>query len=203
MSSPFSINHQIMEVLRRIIRSIDLQSRRLMEQCGLTGPQLITLEAAAQMGPVSASALARAVHLSPPTLTGILDRLEKRGFVERFRDTRDRRSWLVTITPQGHRLLESEPSALHRQFVVELAKLADWEQSQMLSTLQRIAGMMETPDADELPVPGLVAEFTDSSPPVPADSPAEPLPGLNSQGIPLALDDARSSPCSDASQALS
>lgn len=140
---------QILAVLRRIIRATDLHSRRLVETVGLTGPQLVTLETAAHLGPISTTALARSIYLSPATVTGILDRLERRGLLERFRDTRDRRSWLVTVTDAGRELLESSPSPLQSQFRAKLDKLADWEQSQILSSLQRIASMMETEEEEK------------------------------------------------------
>lgn len=147
-----SIENQIVAAIRRIIRAIDLQSRRLVDEFGLTGPQLVTLEAAAGLGPVSAGALAKAVHLSRPTLTGILDRLERRGLISRDRDQRDRRSWSVRVTPAGHTILEQTPSLLQDRFRSELAKLEEWEQTLTLATLQRIASMMEAEDLEAAPV---------------------------------------------------
>jgi DNA-binding MarR family transcriptional regulator len=147
-----SIENQILAAIRRIIRAIDLQSRRLVDEFGLTGPQLVTLEAAAELGPVSAGALAKAVHLSRPTLTGILDRLERRAFITRERDQRDRRSWTVTVTAAGHKILEKTPSLLQDRFRSELAKLEEWEQTLTLGTLQRIASMMEAEELDAAPV---------------------------------------------------
>ncbi|MBN2445807.1 MAG: winged helix-turn-helix transcriptional regulator [Phycisphaerae bacterium] len=146
------IENQVVAALRRIIRAIDLQSRRLVEEFGLTGPQLVTLEAAASLGPVSASVLARTVHLSRPTLTGILDRLERRGFISRDRDQRDRRSWSVGVTPAGQEILERTPSLLQNSFRQELAKLEQWEQTLILAMLQRIASMMDVEDLDAAPV---------------------------------------------------
>lgn len=147
-----SIENQIVAAVRRIIRAVDLQSRRLVEDFGLTGPQLVTLEATAQLGPASAGALARAVHLSRPTLTGILDRLERRGLICRNRDERDRRSWSVTVTPAGQKILDETPSLLQDRFRSELANLEEWEQTLTLATLQRIAFMMEAEDLDAAPV---------------------------------------------------
>ncbi len=152
MSHNLTIENQIVAGIRRIIRAIDLQSRRLAEEFGLTGPQLVTLQAAAELGTVSAGVLAKAVHLSRPTLTGILDRLERRGLVTRSRDERDRRSWLVTVTPAGQRTLDDTPSLLQDRFRLELARLEQWERTTMLATLQRIASMMEAEDLEAAPV---------------------------------------------------
>ncbi len=140
---------QILASLRRIARSIELHSRRLTEEIGLTGPQLAVLREATRSGPLRIGELARALHLSQPTVTGILDRLEKRGLVERTRPQNDRRTVNVNATLAGQELLDRAPSLLQDRFRRELRKLEDWEQTQMLALLQRIAGMMEgeTPDA--------------------------------------------------------
>ena len=143
MPPNLSIENQIVAAIRRIIRAIDLQSRRLQEQFALTGPQLVTLQAAAQLGPVAGSVLAEAVHLSRPTVTGILDRLERRELINRVRDVKDRRSWLITVTEAGQTVLDNAPSLLQERFRSELSTLEKWEQTLMLGTLQRIASMME------------------------------------------------------------
>lgn len=146
-----SIEQQIVAAMRRIIRAVDLHSRRLHERHGLTGPQLATLQAAASLGPVPAGTLARSVHLSQPTVTGILNRLESRDLVKRTRGTQDRRTVTVEVTREGHRLLASAPSLLQDQFRRALAGLQDWENTMILTTLQRIASMMDAQDLDAAP----------------------------------------------------
>ena len=133
------------------MRAVDLHSRRLVEECGLTGPQLATLQEAAKTGPLPASGLARAVHLSGATMTGILTRLEKRGLVARTRGEADRRTVIVSVTKAGHEVLERTPSLLQDRFRLELSGLEEWEQMLMLANLQRIASMMDAEDLDAAP----------------------------------------------------
>ncbi|MBK8268035.1 MAG: winged helix-turn-helix transcriptional regulator [Planctomycetes bacterium] len=123
-----------------------------MEEFGLTGPQLAVLGAAARMGRISVSALARMVHLSQPTVTGILDRLVRRGLMERVREERDRRNVIVIVTLQGHDVLVKAPSLLQDRFRRELAKLREWELTMTLGTLQRIAEMMEADGLEASPI---------------------------------------------------
>jgi DNA-binding MarR family transcriptional regulator len=144
---PLAAEDQIVAALRRIMHAVELHSRRLVERVGLTGPQLAVLSMAAKVGPRPTGELARLVHLSQPTVTGILDRMERRGLVQRVRAQQDRRTVNISVTDAGRELLERAPSLLQNQFRQELEKLRDWELTLMLSTLQRIAGMME---ADEL-----------------------------------------------------
>lgn len=139
---------RIVAALRRIVRAIDLHSRTLADEHGLTGPQVATLRVVASRGPLPAGAIARAVHLGRPTMTGLLTRLEARGLLVRQRSTTDRRSVLVQITADGRAALQRAPSLLQDRFRQRLTRLADWERAMLLATLGRVASMM---DAGELP----------------------------------------------------
>jgi len=153
------LEDEILTAIRRIVRAIDLHSRKLVEQAGLTGPQLATLRTAMRLGPVSIGSLARSVQLGQPTVSGILDRLARRGLVRRDRSNTDRRSVVITVTPAGAQALQDTPSLLQDRFASELEKLEDWERHQVLSVLQRIASMMAAEDLDASPhlVTGSVA----------------------------------------------
>ena len=143
---------EIVSALRRIVRAIDLRSRRLFEESGLTGPQLLVLREASRLSGAPISALARAVVLSQPTVSGIVDRLERRGMVRRSRGTGDRRTVMVAVTTEGARTLRDAPSLLQERFRSELERLEEWEQTQLLATLQRVAAMMDAEEIDAAPV---------------------------------------------------
>lgn len=138
-----SVEDQIARALRQISRATDLHSRALLQNHGLTAPQLATLLEIERMQPVSAGTLAAQIHLGSATLTGVLDRLEQRGLVCRTRHAGDRRSILLSLTDQGTALFASAPSQLCESFSRRLATLPEWEQTNILSTLQRVAEMME------------------------------------------------------------
>jgi len=138
-----SIENQVIVALRRISRAIDLHSRALLQQYGMTAPQLAALHAVAAIQPASASTVAKRVHVSLATLSGIFNRLEGRGLLRRSRGGSDRRTVMVSLTESGAHLLESAPSLLQDRFRQELRKLHQWEQTLLLSSLQRVATMME------------------------------------------------------------
>lgn len=145
------IEQQIVAAIRKIVRAVDLHSRRLVDAHGLTGPQLATLHAARRIGPAPASAVARAVHLSQPTITGILSRLQQRGLISRTPSEIDRRATLIAITPEGERVLDTAPSLLQDRFRTELSRLPSWERHQILATLQRVATLMDAESIDASP----------------------------------------------------
>ncbi|MBK8974793.1 MAG: MarR family transcriptional regulator [Planctomycetes bacterium] len=151
-----SLDDRIVAALRRIVRAVDLHSRRLVELHGLTGPQVALLRALDRLGPLAAGALAREVQLSQPTVTGIVSRLVQRGLVERARSAADRRSVVVEITAAGRVALARAPSLLQDRFRARLAGLESWEQTMLLAALQRVAAMMDASELGASPhlVPG-------------------------------------------------
>jgi len=149
--STLSTEHRIVAAIRKIVRAVDLHSRRLTESCGLTGPQLATLQEVARLDSASPSAIARAVHLSQGTVTGILQRLERQGFIARQKSEADRRNVIIEVTPEGRRVLDSAPSLLQDEFREELGRLEEWERLMILSTLQRVAGLMGAQEIDSSP----------------------------------------------------
>ena len=152
MATTDLLEDEIVSALRRIVRAIELHSRRLIEECGLTGPQIVVLREAGRLGGASIGALARAVSLGQPTVSGILDRLEAQGLVRRKRSKQDRRAVFVSVTPKGARILAKTPSLLQDRFRSELAKLEPWERTQILALLQRLAAMMDAEALDAAPM---------------------------------------------------
>jgi DNA-binding MarR family transcriptional regulator len=147
---------EILKSLRRIIRAVDLYSRRLIAQSGLSGPQLVCLRALERLGSMQTYQLADAVHLSAATVCGILNRLEQRGLVARARQHDDRRRVVVSLTEAGEDTVNNAPPALHDNFLQKLRALPLTEREAMQATLATIVGMMAAGDLDAAPllVPG-------------------------------------------------
>ena len=100
------VEDRVLRSLRRIVRAIDLHSRQLESQFGLTGPQLVCLRVIAHEGPLQPSELARRVDLSQGTVSGIVDRLARRQYISRRRGTKDRRRVTLSVLPAGRDLLD-------------------------------------------------------------------------------------------------
>ena len=143
---------RILRSLRRIIRAVDLHSRRLATQHNVTGPQLTCLLQVVHDGPTTVTTLARAVHLSPSTVIGILDRLEAKGLISRQRDVQDRRKVLVTATDGGLAIADSAPSPLQDTLAEALQVLPEAEQETIAASLQRVVELMEARHLDAAPI---------------------------------------------------
>ncbi|MDP8244160.1 MAG: MarR family winged helix-turn-helix transcriptional regulator [Candidatus Hinthialibacter antarcticus] len=146
------ICNNVLVAIRRITRAIDLHSKDLVRNYGITGPQLLLMQHLSGDGSSSAGDIAKRIHLSNATTTEIINRLEKRVFIERKRSSQDKRQVFVSLTPLGQEVLKNAPSPLQERFVSEFVKLEEWEQNTLLSSLQRIASMMEAKEIEASPI---------------------------------------------------
>jgi DNA-binding MarR family transcriptional regulator len=132
----------ILRSLRRIMRAVDVYSRRLVTDHGLSGPQLLCLRQLDAHGPIPAGELAAAVSLSPATVCGILDRLEARELVMRERQTDDKRRVLVRLTAKGRQTARKAPPPLEHGFQRQLEALPLGKQAEIDRVLKRLVEMM-------------------------------------------------------------
>jgi DNA-binding MarR family transcriptional regulator len=143
---------QVLVSLRQIIRAIDLHSKCLERKSGLTGPQLLVMQLIGSSGEITAGVIARKVSLSQATVTSIIDRLERKGLLRRERSTDDKRKVMVSLTEQGGKALEKAPTLMQESFINAFNCLEDGEQALILSSLQRVASMMNASDLDAAPL---------------------------------------------------
>ncbi|MGF1697203.1 MarR family transcriptional regulator [Vibrio kyushuensis] len=143
---------EILVAIRQIIRAIDLQSKKLSKEYGLTGPQLILMRAIQEMHNVTIKELSNHTNVSQATTTTIIDRLELNGYVQRVRSESDRRKVHANLTEKGKVLLSKAPQPLQDSFVNKFQNLEAWEQSLLLSSMQRVSSMMNAEDIDAAPV---------------------------------------------------
>ena len=138
--------------LRKVIRAIDIYSRKLNKDSGLTSPQLLVLQKISAQGDVMVKDIASSINLSSATVTSILDRLELRGLVTRTRSTVDKRKVGLHVTEAGLTAIKGAPTPLQEHFIQRFETLAEWEQTQLVATMQRIASMMDAQDIDASPL---------------------------------------------------
>jgi MarR family transcriptional regulator, organic hydroperoxide resistance regulator len=106
---------EFMRLVWGLHHALQSRSKRMEQTLGVTGPQRLVIRVIGRYPQVSAGELAETLKVHPSTLTGILRRLESRGFVRRSDDTRDRRRALLQLTKSGREL------DLLKAFTVEAA----------------------------------------------------------------------------------
>lgn len=125
------------EVWRLLLQVVMADHRRRFERVAqttdLSMPQSYALlELDPERDPLSMRTLARCLHNDPSNITGLVDRLEAKGLVERQADPADRRVKALVLTDAGRRaratlqeIVEEPPAALTRRSAEELRTLRD------------------------------------------------------------------------------
>jgi DNA-binding MarR family transcriptional regulator len=100
---------------------------------------LLTLRRQGRGGSLSPSALAKAMMLSTSAMTSRLDRLEKRGLIERNIDPGDRRGLKIVLTDEGFALADELVVSHVETEERMLAALSEEERSQLRTLLNKIS----------------------------------------------------------------
>lgn len=134
------------------MRAIDLRSKQLEKQVGLTVPQLLVLQQLHGAGELTVNEIASSVNLSQGTVTSMLLRLESKGILTRNKREDDRRKSSICLTKKGTDQLLSAPELLQKEFVSRFEKLESWEQKMLVSAVERIATLMDVETVDASPI---------------------------------------------------
>lgn len=140
---------RILSSVRRIVRSVDVYSRKLARETGVTVPQLLCLLKVDELGPLTLKDLSEEVYLNPSTLVGIVDRMEAAGLFTRERSVRDRRRVRISLTDAGRRLAVSAPSPLQDNLARKLEALPGLERATIALSLEKLLDLMQE-DEEEL-----------------------------------------------------
>ncbi|MBW2569039.1 MAG: MarR family transcriptional regulator [Deltaproteobacteria bacterium] len=146
-----TLEFRILRTLRRIIRAVDIHSRKLNIEFKITAPQMICLYLLARQDRMTLSELAKEVSLGVSTVNGIVDRLERKELLTRNRSKEDRRKVFLEPTDAGRELINAAPSLLQNRFSESLKNLPELEQAAIALSLERVVELMEEERLDALP----------------------------------------------------
>jgi MarR family transcriptional regulator, organic hydroperoxide resistance regulator len=134
---------EIMQSLRRVFRAIQDYYRDVSGRFGITGPQLWALKTIWQADSLSQTELSEKMYLRPSTITGVVDRLEKKGYVFRDRNDVDRRVVKVRLTREGKTLVKKAPNPIQGKMIYGLRNLNKKELNSIHDSLQKLVALME------------------------------------------------------------
>jgi DNA-binding MarR family transcriptional regulator len=138
--------------LRRILRATELYGRKLASAAGLTAVQFRVLQIVSENTIMTPKDISKQMGVSQATITALIDKLEKQGMVQRTKSEADRRQINITLTQRGMDTVATAPDALQQRYVRQFELLQDWEQAQLISSLERIAAMLDAAEMDAAPV---------------------------------------------------
>jgi Transcriptional regulators len=130
---------RLLKAFRRIAHALDIQSRLISRTVGLTLPQLVVLGCVRDLGEVTSRAISREADLTPATVVGILDKLEAKGLIERYRSVKDRRIVHTRLTQSGAAALQAAPSPLGERLEAAFRSLEDQRRQQILDAFHQTA----------------------------------------------------------------
>ncbi len=134
---------KIVQSFRRIFKAIHQYSEEVLKEFGVTGPQLWLLKTLREEGGTSVGELSEKMYLHISTVSGIIDRLEAKGYVVRKREARDRRVVTVHLTAAGKRIVDRAPEPSQGKLLYSLQTLSEKEVLEMHDALQKIVRLME------------------------------------------------------------
>lgn len=139
---------EIMQGLRRIFRAIHEYSHDVQQTFGITGPQLWALRAMRTHGPISLGDLAERMYLHPSTVSGVVDRLERKGLVTRTRSGVDRRVVELRPTIEGETLLARAPEPAQGRLLHGLTRMTPNDVRTIRQSVDHLVRIMELADLD-------------------------------------------------------
>ncbi len=118
---------EILINIRKILRSLNLESKKIQKEYGVSIPQLMCLDYLGEKETFRSTQgnIARYLNLNSSTMSGIIDRLEIKGFVARLPNPDDKRTVYISLTSKGAKLLDASPQLLHHQLSKRLEKLPE------------------------------------------------------------------------------
>lgn len=129
------------QILHQLIHRFKSKEEQQLAQTGLSGRDLYVLEHIRDENPWRFNDFAENYRIPPSTLTGIVERLEKRELLLRDRDADDRKAVYLKPTPAGKRIIEEHVAEDQAFFSALLLPLTPKQQQQFLSLCQK---MIET-----------------------------------------------------------
>lgn len=103
-----------MRLLWGLDHSLQTASKRMETKLGVTGPQRLVIRLVGRFPGISAGELAALQQVHPSTLTGVLRRLQRRGFIKRRPDPTDARRALLTLTAKGAKMNETKEGTVEQ-----------------------------------------------------------------------------------------
>ena len=128
---------QLLRVYLRVSQLISRQFRSYFSRQDLTFPQAMVLTALGEEGEMPISQLAQCTGSTNSTVSGIVDRLERMGFVKRVRSEQDRRVIYVALTESSRAMERAVEPDVNAQMSRMLTDLTAQE-------LEKIRGALET-----------------------------------------------------------
>jgi DNA-binding MarR family transcriptional regulator len=137
---------QFMQRLWELVHALDVRSKRMKRDLGVTGPQRLVLRIVGQSPGTSPREIADTLGIHPSTLTGVLARLGAAGHLVREPDPEDGRRARFRLTASGRQIDRERRGTVEAAVRRALARASPAEIVHSASMLSHIIAELERPD---------------------------------------------------------
>jgi len=150
--------------LRKVIRFINLENKRIEKKVGLSIPQLLTLQLLSQCVGRRATGKEIKKHLvlNASTVTGIVNRLEKKGLVVKANSPDDRRTTFIVLTAPGMEALRQSPTTAQVNLSDKLTSLSPEKLAELSKSIDLLINILgaEEVDASAILMTGEISQLS-------------------------------------------
>lgn len=145
---PSDHTKQIIFSIRRLIQASELYTKELNRKYQISAAQLNCILTLYEYGPLPPSKIADHMMVKSSTVTGVVDRLEKKGIAERMRNSPDRRVITIQLTEAGKKLAQNAPPPIQQKIIDGLKKTDTAKKKQIVSSLNMLTDMLDVQDLE-------------------------------------------------------
>ncbi|MFT7498334.1 MAG: DNA-binding MarR family transcriptional regulator [Porticoccaceae bacterium] len=145
---------EILIKLRKIIRSINLESKKIEKELGISIPQLLVLQYLSDQNDYRAFAkdIKEYINLNASTVSGIISRLESKSLVAKLPKSNDKRATYIILTAKGADLLYKYPPTLQEKLSKRLKKLTPEQIEELDRNIELLTLIMDVEGMDAAPL---------------------------------------------------
>ncbi len=147
-------NTDILIKIRKIVRSINLESKKVLKDYGVSIPQVLCLNYLRNSPDFRSTQkeLSCFMNLNPSTVTGIINRLESKGYIARLPKKDDKRKTYIILTSKSSSLLEKIPPLMHERLSDNLKTLSPKDAEIINDALDLLIDYLDIGNIDASPV---------------------------------------------------
>ena len=147
-------NTDILIKIRKIVRSINLESKKIYKDYGVSIPQVLCLNYLKNSPDFRSTQkeLSRFMNLNPSTVNGIVNRLESKGYIARLPKKDDKRKTYIILTSKSSSLLQKIPPLIHERLSENLKTLSPKDAETINDALDLLIDYLDIGSIDASPV---------------------------------------------------
>ncbi len=125
---------ELIEIITKLVGDLETQFIKGYEEEGFTARQLTYIDVINKLGNPNLGEIAKALKLSKPSVTAIVDKLAGKGYIQKFQSDEDRRSFHVHLSTKGKKLVKMH-NETHYKIADLINKNLDSKELKVLVTI--------------------------------------------------------------------